>query len=189
MTATSFETGEPATGDEILAALERLHTQCDRYLSGFSGEVFAAPQGEKWSPADHVRHLAKSVRAVARGLEMPQWLLLLRFGWHRGGSRSFSKVVAIYHAQLTAGATAGRFTPSAQPAPTDPDAWREEVLARWRQASVQLHAQIPRWGEGALDRIRLPHPVLGKLTVREMLFFTLYHNAHHVRRVAERAAV
>jgi hypothetical protein len=35
----------------------------------------------------------------------------------------------------------------------------------------------------------LPHPLLGKLTVREMLFFTLYHQRHHVavveRRIAE----
>lgn len=188
MTPTRFETGAPQTGAEIFAALERLHAESDGYLSGFSGAVFAAPQGEKWSPAEHARHLAKSVFAVARGLEMPQWLLLLRFGWHRGGSRSFDEVVAIYHAALGAGATAGRFTPSPQPAPSAPDAWREQVLAKWRSASTKLHDLIPRWSEAALDRVRLPHPVLGKLTVREMLFFTLYHNAHHVRRVAERAA-
>ena len=39
-----------------------------------------------------------------------------------------------------------------------------------------------------LDRYRLPHPLLGKLTVREMLFFTVYHNYHHVRSVADRLA-
>jgi len=36
------------------------------------------------------------------------------------------------------------------------------------------------WSELQMDRIRLPHPVLGKLSVREMLFFTLYHNQHHL---------
>jgi hypothetical protein len=36
-----------------------------------------------------------------------------------------------------------------------------------------------------LERIRLPHPLLGRLTTREMLFFTLYHNQHHVE-VAKR---
>jgi hypothetical protein len=30
---------------------------------------------------------------------------------------------------------------------------------------------------------------MGRLTVRGMLAFTVYHTAHHLRRVAERAAV
>ena len=32
----------------------------------------------------------------------------------------------------------------------------------------------------------MPDPALGQLTVREMLYFTLYHNLHHVRNVAGR---
>ena len=51
---------------------------------------------------------------------------------------------------------------------------------------MRLHGAITRWGERALDRFRLPHPALGQLTVREMLFFTLYHNLHHVLNVAAR---
>ena len=39
---------------------------------------------------------------------------------------------------------------------------------------------------GTLDRYRLPHPLIGKLTLRELLLWTLYHNAHHVQRIAER---
>ncbi|MEO8501391.1 MAG: hypothetical protein ABI565_10790 [Vicinamibacteria bacterium] len=31
----------------------------------------------------------------------------------------------------------------------------------------------------ALDSTRLPHPILGRLSVREMAFFTLYHLRHH----------
>jgi hypothetical protein len=42
------------------------------------------------------------------------------------------------------------------------------------------------WREADLDRYLLPHPLLGKLTLREMLHFTLYHNYHHVQSVATR---
>jgi len=35
----------------------------------------------------------------------------------------------------------------------------------------------------SLDKFMLPHPLLGKLAVREMLFFTMYHNLHHVNNV------
>ena len=69
-----------------------------------------------------------------------------------------------------------------------PEERRERVLSRWKQGTEGLERAVPRWGDGALDRLRLPHPVLGKLTVREMLFWYHYHNHHHLCRVRERAA-
>ncbi len=60
-------------------------------------------------------------------------------------------------------------------------------MGHWNQSSDDLLAAMDRWRDSDLDRLRLPHPLLGKLTVREMLYFTLYHNAHHARRIVERA--
>jgi len=60
------------------------------------------------------------------------------------------------------------------------------VLQRWQKVAAGLDAVLERWDDKRLDRYQLPHPVLGKLTVREMLFFTLYHNKHHASRVFER---
>jgi hypothetical protein len=37
-----------------------------------------------------------------------------------------------------------------------------------------------QWSEAELDRYTLPHPLLGDLTMREMLCFTLYHNQRHI---------
>ena len=31
-----------------------------------------------------------------------------------------------------------------------------------------------------LDKYVLPHPLLGKVTLREMLYFTIHHNEHHL---------
>jgi hypothetical protein len=47
---------------------------------------------------------------------------------------------------------------------------------------------MERWSEAELDAYRLPHPLLGRLSVREMMFFTLLHNRHH-QAVAERRRV
>ena len=33
--------------------------------------------------------------------------------------------------------------------------------------------------EKELDQYMLPHPILGKVTYREMLYFTMYHVNHH----------
>ena len=67
-----------------------------------------------------------------------------------------------------------------------PEARRGKTLGRWRRAGGELRGAVGRWSEDQLDRYQLPHPAMGKMTVREVLFFTVYHNAHHARRVRER---
>ncbi|MEO8275131.1 MAG: DinB family protein [Thermoanaerobaculia bacterium] len=187
--APVFATGEPSSGAEIVAALVRLHEESERYLAAIPGAEFVAPQGaqgEKWSPADHTRHLAKSTFPVVKALGLPKIVLRVMFGRASAPSRAFPELRELYRARLAKGASAGRFTPSKRPIPADPAVWQIEVLGRWRTAVTALTAAIPRWQEPALDRYRLPHPLLGPLTVREMLFFTQYHNAHHLNLVASR---
>ena len=38
------------------------------------------------------------------------------------------------------------------------------------------------FSEKQLDTFILPHPLLGKLTLREMLYFTIYHAEHHKKQ-------
>ncbi len=182
-----FSTGTPQTRAEILALLQQLHGESNQFLGTLSNAEFFTPQGEKWSPAEQVRHLTKSVRPVALALRLPRLALALRFGRKCTASRSFAEIVALYQNKLKTGVTAGRFAPSSQPAPDDPVSRRAEIVQRWQATHRQLEQTIATWQEQALDCYRLPHPVLGKLTLREMLFFTLYHNVHHVRQVYERS--
>jgi len=128
------------------------------------------------------------VRPLAAALRLPRILLALRFGPAFGGSRSFEEIRDVYRAALAGGLQAGRFGPS--PGSVDPATAEHQasLLEGWRAASTALDDAATRWSDRALDRYRLPHPGLGQLTVREMLFFTLYHNAHHARRIRQRAA-
>ncbi len=185
-TERTFETGEPRSGPEIVAALERLHDDSQRYMSALSPSIFSHPQGPKWAPADHVRHLSKSSRALISGLSLPNLALGFMFGRSPDPSRSFPVVREVYRARLQIGGSAGRFAPSARPLPADPGAWQSEVLSSWSKTASALRGAATGWAEPALDRYRLPHPLLGRLTVREMLFFTLYHDAHHLNLVASR---
>ena len=68
----------------------------------------------------------------------------------------------------------------------DLEARRAEILAQRADANRALRAAIERWPEAAFDRHQLPHPLLGNLTVREMVHFTLYHQLHHMAVVERR---
>lgn len=182
-----FELPAPKTKTEVHAALVALGDEIAGYVEGIPVAEFLAPQGEHWSPERHLRHLVKSVGAVATGMRAPKLVLRFKFGRPKAPSRSFDEVVGVYRAALAAGGQArGRYLPSDVPAEADPAEWRDGVLARWRRASTALAGAVERWSEKALDRYQAPHPLLGDMTVRELLFFTLYHNAHHARRIAER---
>ena len=82
-----------------------------------------------------------------------------------------------YKAKLAAGYTAsGRFIPK----PVN-------ISNRLRLAKSlvlkvgKLSYHIDRFSEQELDTLILPHPLLGKLTLREMLYFTCYHVEHHLQ--------
>jgi hypothetical protein len=173
----------PYTGPDLTAALRALHDESVEYWSTLATPDFFAPIGSAWSPADNVRHLTKAMRAVTAGLKIPRWLLWLRFG--RGEtSRGYDQMKEVYLARLARGASAGRFAPSAAGAHDDPE--RRRIMEFHAAAVDDLRAALARWPERALDTRRLPHPLLGSITVREMLFFTLYHNRHHLDGVRRR---
>lgn len=183
----AFDTGAPVSGTDLANALGALLASGTAYLGTLPEAVFFEPQGSAWSPADHVRHLRLAAAPLVLALKLPRWVLALRFGRGKRPSRSFSEIRDFYREALSGGAQAGRFAPAPEPLLGDPRARRLEIMQGWASVTVELQNAIGKWPEGALDTHLLPHPVLGTLTVREMLDFTVYHTAHHLRRVAERA--
>jgi len=142
-----FETGQPASQPEIIAQFAQVHEACERFALSFPAAEVVQPQGEKWSPADHVRHLAKSTFRVAKALRLPKPLLLALFGASGGSSRSLPALREVYLEKLRAGGQAGRFAPSQQEVTGDPETYRREVLGRWRKAMTAVHTNTHSWGE------------------------------------------
>lgn len=176
----------PATKAELIRDFHTAH----KHGTGFWGSIptpeFFAPLGEAWSPADNVRHLIKSNHPVARALEVPRLGLLFRFGLTWRPSRTYEAMRETYLEALAGGVTAGRYAPTPEPLPADPEAARRELMEKREMVSARLLAALTRWSEGSLDHLVMPHPALGRLTAREMLFFTIYHNLHHMQNVARR---
>jgi DinB superfamily len=168
----------------IVAELHAVHQSGVAYWSGFELGAFFAPIGAHWSPADHVRHLTKSMAPLSAALRLPRVIVRIAFGGGANHSRSQLEISSTYDRALAAGGTAGRFTPSVDGAVPDQDR-RHAIMEHHGATVVALARALERWPDSSLDTHRLPHPLLGKLTVREMMLFTLIHNQHHVD-VAER---
>ena len=178
--------GVPAAARALAAEAQRIHGESVRYWSAYPLEMFfRRPAPDVWAPADQVRHLTRAIRAVNRGLALPRVALIVLFGWSRRPSRSFEGLSTDYKAALARGGRAGPFAPPPVEASEQTEAGRARIM-RYHAGAVDAFARtLERWSDRVLDRYRMPHPLLGKLTVREMAYFTLLHNVHHVE-VAER---
>lgn len=152
----------------------------DDVLRGL-GAFFRAPAPGRWAPAGHLRHLTLTHRRVTQGLGMPRPALRVMFG-APSTHRPYPEVVTAYRAALAAGGTApDRYVPAPDTDPTE--ATRTAVLDGYARGAEALRAALARWPDAALDTHALPHDLLGRLSVRELTYFTHYHDLHHLRGV------
>lgn len=175
----------PYTRDEIIDAFKRQEDESVAFWNAFDTETFFQPLGASWSPADTVRHLIKSTRPVVRALGMPRIALRLMFGAPRRASVSYDDLRGRYLNVLADGGQAGRYAPTPR-ADKKLAERRDEIMRDFTAVNDDLRTAIARWPDSALDSVQLPHPFAGKFTLREMLFFTLYHQRHHIAVVERR---
>lgn len=169
----------PHTAPEILVGLREAIDHCQELCETFTEEEFNHRGHEKWSAAQNLDHLIKSTEPLTQGLGLPS-LTFRAFGKPNRPVRSYDEVVSRYLAKLAEGGVAtGPYTASTG------ELDQEALLGRWQKATQALLNVIEsKWSEEEkLDKFLLPHPLLGKLMVREMLFFTLYHTWHHIRAI------
>lgn len=171
--------------DEIVTALERQESEGAAYWNAFDTPRFFHRIGTSWSPAETVRHLTKGMRPVVKALNIPRLFLRLRFGKPRRASMTYDELETRYLKALADGGQAGRYAPSPR-SEEDLEAWRRSVMSDFAGANRALRAATARWRDEHLDRYQLPHPLLGNLTLREILFFMLYHQRHHIAVVERR---
>lgn len=166
------------TKDQIRDAWESLYDESLQVFGSVSESDFTAERDGRWTLAKNLDHLTRSGLAVAKALALPKFLIRLLFG-KSSQSRSLPEIRDTYLQVLADGGEArGRFKPTG----TESQA---NALREWEHCSRLLMDNLNRWSESQLDTLRLPHPLLGKLTVREMLFFTLYHTQHHLQNVRQ----
>lgn len=166
---------DPLTRAELTIALAGTRDEVSAYFAALDPQAFTAGTEERWSPAHHLDHLNRANLPVAAGLSIPRHLLAPREPDEP--SRTYAEIRASYHAALVGGLkTVGRFLPS-------PNGDQSALVTRYRATMNDLLEQLTPWTDAELDACSMPHPVLGTLSVREMLHFTHYHNHHHLRGV------
>lgn len=160
---------------ELVQQFTESHQAFVGYLSGLTDQELMYSYQQKWTAGQQLDHIYRSIRPVVLAMSFPKFMLKLLFGKANRSSRSYEQLVVEYKMKLAEGGKAsGRFVPkeitTGEVAP---------LSSAVMQVIGKLGELTAGFSEQELDTYILPHPLLGKLTLREMLYFTIYHVGHH----------
>src|SRR5215204_5664211 len=162
---------------EISEKLIENHQKFVDYIAGVSEPDFMFSPGGKWTAGQQLKHIVRSVSPLAKALALPKFVPNLLFGKAKRGSADYETLVKNYQTKLAGGGQAsGKYIP-----PEIDFEERENLREKLLSLVSELTAKIEKYSESQLDEYILPHPLLGDLTIREMLYFTIYHVEHHTR--------
>ena len=174
--------GNPFSKDDIHGALVAETSEVQTFFQAISPDRFFSAPEDIWTPADNLVHLIKSVSPIVLAMSLPKTALRMRFGKAKHESRSFSQVRETYMTFFEKGLAIA--SPQYEPQVAEKSAAeREKILAKWDKKANQLTEGLAGWSEADLDFYQVPHPLIGLMTIREILLFTAYHNMHHVNDV------
>jgi hypothetical protein len=170
------------TKQEIITALDQRVNEFIAYIASLDKEQFEATPGGKWSAGQNLDHLIRSIKPLQPAYRLPKFILAQLFGKANRPSRAYDEVIVKYKTKLAAGGRAsGAFIP-----PVILFDKKDSLIRKYVRQKEKLSHKIQKQSEESLDKYILPHPLLGKITMREMLFFTIYHNVHHLQLLKER---
>ena len=172
---------------ELSHQLKIHHKEFTDYLVNLNDADFMfALNGQKWTSGQQLEHIIMSVSPLVKAFRLPNFVLSMLFGKANRPTRSYEELVAKYHSKLEAGGVAPtRFSPALIGV-------EQKVSEKNKLEKLveKLCRQLNELSESDLDKYILPHPLLGKVTLREMFYFTIYHVQHHLgiakRNLADR---
>jgi hypothetical protein len=163
------------TREEIIQQLRIHHQEFIDYMLELNQEDFTRNIEGKWTAAQQFEHIHLSTKPLKLALKLPAWFLQWYIGKANRPSKTYEELVAKYKLKLAEGGRAGKGF-----VPTGIEANEKQALAKKLSNTIEsICKSLQKYSEKDLDHLILPHPLLGKLTMREMMYFTIHHVQHH----------
>ncbi len=175
----------PYSHSQLIVALEDDSAIVSATILGLTpAECFAHPAGV-WSPAENVLHLQQLTKVLTLAFYLPRFTLGTLFGKPKHQSADYATIKQRYHQAIAQGFSAPAYSIPAKPQGPINQQAQQALVAHWQKLNHQLIETLFHWDDAALDQYQIPHPALGKLTVREMLFFMHCHTELHLNDIAK----
>jgi hypothetical protein len=145
------------------------------YINSLTAEEYNFSYQQKWTAGQQLGHIALCVKPLVQVYSMDKPIIEQSFGRTDREKHTYEGLLNIYLEKLKEGGKApARFLPENVPFNE-----RETLCEILTKMIKELNVKIETFNEEELDTLLIPHPLLEKLTLREMLYNAIYHVTHH----------
>ena len=169
------------TKPEIITAAEKEFNQFSETCSSMDEALLFKRPDEKWSAAENIQHLIISTKMTTLAYRLPKFIVRLIGGKPNRPSHSYEELKDKYYKRLADGAKAsGRFIPK----PIEIKYGKKKILDNWQHTTTGFIIALSKnRTEQDLDNYLAKHPLLGRITLRELCYFTIFHTEHHLQAI------
>jgi len=169
--------------DAISLLLEDKHTTLFNWLEQHDQELWETGPEGKWTAGQQVLHLLQSIKPLNLALSLPKLFLKYKYGVANRDVRDYDTVVNRYLERLEDYKNIVSPYSKAMKVPKQKD--KQYLINRLQVESKKLQHKTKKLSNKNLDALILPHPLMGKMPIREIIMWTAYHTEHHTKQLIE----
>lgn len=138
---------------------------------------------DKWTTGQQIQHLVDSIKKLNHGLSFPAFILKAKFGTANRPLRTYEQVRDRYQEKLILNKDKAKAFNSGIKTPSEKK--YKQLLTTLAIQNKKLQYKTNKFKDSALDTLILPHPLMGKMPLREIIMWTAYHTEHHTKDLIE----
>lgn len=163
--------------EAIAELLEEKHQELFNWLEKQPDDNWENGPENKWTVGQQILHLVNSLQMLNNALSYPRFFLKYKFGTCNREARDYETVAKKYQEKLLVNQERAKIFNQKLKIPKQKD--RDRLLTRLQIQSKKLQYKVRKISDVNLDTLVLPHPLMGKMTIREIIMWTAHHTAHH----------
>ncbi|MCB0399198.1 MAG: DinB family protein [Winogradskyella sp.] len=163
--------------EEIADLIDTKHSELIHWLEQQPKDTWThGPEG-KWTQGQQALHLLQSIVPLNNALSLPKFLIRYKFGKANRPVRDYDAIVNRYHERLKE--AKGMTFKGSQNMKVPSINEKQYILNRLQTESKKLQYKTKKISDKNLDTLILPHPLMGKMPIREIIMWTAHHVEHH----------
>jgi len=170
--------------EAIADLIETKHSELIYWLENQPDDAWTRGPEGKWTTGQHALHLLQSIKPLNSALSMPKFLLRYKFGKANRSVRAYDAIIKRYQERLED--AKGKTYKGSQNMKVPTLSEKEYILNRLQTEQKKLQYKTQKISDKNLDTLILPHPLVGKMPVREIIMWTAHHVEHHTETLKEK---
>lgn len=169
--------------EAIADLLEEKRKSLANWLENQDPEKWETGPDGKWTSGQQALHILQSLKPLNNAMSLPKFIIKYKYGKSNRAVRDYDRVVERYKERLedARGATFRGSQNMKVPKLKD----KYYILNRLTVENKKLQYKTKKWKDSDLDNLILPHPLMGKMPIRELLMWTVHHLEHHTKSLQD----